>query len=136
MNPRVSPGLEPRHVAALALAVAVLGLGTSAVTADHGEGAISHCSNPSETVELVSPVLPFQPAALTVEAGTCVEFDNVDSVPHTVRVLADTNADVDEDVDPNLAPGESTTALFESAGTYHGNCELHPSTMHGVIQVT
>lgn len=129
------PGLETRH-AALVVLVAALGLmALPGGAADHGGGAITHCSNPSETVELTSPSEPFDPAFLLVEAGTCVEFVNADTVAHTVRVLADTNADVDEQVDPFLDPGESTTALFEDPGTYAGNCAFHPVAMHGVIEV-
>lgn len=130
------PDLDTRHVAAIALAAALAVMTVPGVAADHGDGAISHCENPSETVELVDSFQPFDPAFLVIEAGTCVEFVNVDTgVPHTVRVLADTNANVDEDVDPILEPGESTNASFDEPGTYEGNCEFHPALMHGVIEV-
>lgn len=128
-------GLETRHAAALVLVAALALLTLPGGAADHGGGAISHCSSPSETVELASSTEPFDPAFLMVEAGTCVEFVNTDSVAHTVRVLADTNADVDEQVDPFLEVGESTTALFEDPGTYVGNCAFHPVAMHGVVEV-
>lgn len=129
------PDLEARHVAAFALTLALAVTTAPGVAADHETGAISHCSNPTERVDLVNSFQPFDPAFLLVEEGTCVEFVNVDALPHTVRVLLDSNADVDEDVDPVLDPGESTTASFDRAGTYVGNCEFHPAAMHGVVEV-
>lgn len=129
----------PRALGLVAVAaVAVLVLLAGPAAAGHGEATsdFAHCSNPSVTVELASTFLPFIPPAAVVDAGTCVAFENTDAFDHSLRVLSDTQGHVSETLDPHLAPGETTTVLFEETGVYHVNCGKHPLLMHGTVEVT
>jgi len=61
----------------------------------------------------------FEPADLSVAAGTEVTFTNDDTSPHT--------ATADDDSD-------SASVKLDEPGTYSYHCEFHP-TMKGAIEV-
>ena len=74
--------------------------------------------------------LAFNPATLTVKAGTKVTWTNNDSVLHTVTsdsggVLGSTN----------IPPGQSFSFTFTAPGTVSYHCAVHPS-MKGSVTVT
>jgi plastocyanin len=62
----------------------------------------------------------FQPASLQVAVGATVTWTNADSTAHTVT--SDTGA---FDSGP-LAPGESFSQTFTTAGTFTYHCQIHP----------
>jgi plastocyanin len=71
----------------------------------------------------------FAPAELEVQVGDTVTVTNDDGATHTWT------ADDDSFDAGNLAPGATTTHLFEKAGTVSYHCEIH-STMKGTVVVT
>ncbi len=71
----------------------------------------------------------FQPATLTVRAGTTVTWRNQDSAAHT------TTADGDQWNSGTLRGGEQFSFTFTAAGTYPYHCGIHGS-MQGSITVT
>ena len=70
----------------------------------------------------------FEPATLTVAAGTTIRWFNDDALPHTVTA-ADSSWD-----SGNLAPGGAFERQFDSPGTYAYLCRYHPG-MTGTIVV-
>ena len=82
----------------------------------------------TETVNL-PPSYRFEPALITVPAGTNVTWTNNDHFTHNVRV--------GEAGEPLLMrPGESVSHDFPTAGTYDYVCTLHPNDMQGRVIVT
>ncbi len=69
----------------------------------------------------------FQPASLTVSAGTTVRWINDSSVAHTVTSN-------DGLFDETLQPGQDFSYTFDDTGSYNYVCTLHPG-MNGVIIV-
>jgi len=80
----------------------------------------------SYRVEIVN--FAFTPQVLEIEAGSSVEFVNLDDVPHTAT---GNNGEFDTGY---LAKGESKTVVFEQAGEYGYYCIPHPG-MRGTIIV-
>ena len=70
----------------------------------------------------------FNPSTLTVKAGTTVTWTNSDSVAHTVT------SDGGAFDSGNLAPDQTFSHTFNTAGTYAYHCNPHPS-MKGTIIV-
>jgi plastocyanin len=70
----------------------------------------------------------FEPATLTVDAGTTVTVTNDDSAAHTW-----TADDGEFDV-ADLSPGDTGTHTFDDAGSFAYHCEIHPS-MKGTVVV-
>ncbi|HEX3540233.1 MAG TPA: plastocyanin/azurin family copper-binding protein [Acidimicrobiales bacterium] len=70
----------------------------------------------------------FDPAALTVKAGTKVTWTNNDIVAHTVTFTDVANS-------PVLNRGDTFSRTFTSPGTYSYICSIHPF-MHGTVVVT
>jgi plastocyanin len=108
--------------AAFAVAAAVTsddGSDTSTLTTggENGEG---------ERVEIID--FSFEPAVLTVDVGTTVNWTNEDSTTHSVVDRGGTFAS------PDLAPGASFSMRSDEAGTYEYVCGIHPS-MTGTVTV-
>ncbi|OGD63448.1 hypothetical protein A2160_02110 [Candidatus Beckwithbacteria bacterium RBG_13_42_9] len=81
--------------------------------------------NPSaQSTNITISNFSFNPATLTIPAGTEVTFTNNDSVTHTVT---GTNLDSGD-----IAPGDSYKHVFTDPGTYGYNCSIHPN-MKGTI---
>ena len=72
----------------------------------------------------------FQPASLTVPAGTGVVWENRDSTPHTVLGATQPRSFRS----PALDTGERFAFTFGTPGTYRYFCSLHPH-MQGVVTV-
>jgi len=70
----------------------------------------------------------FDPAVLTVKAGTTVVWTNNDVVAHTVTFTDVANS-------PVLGRGDTFSRTFSAAGTYSYICSIHPF-MHGTVVVT
>lgn len=71
----------------------------------------------------------FNPAAITVPAGTTITWTNEDSARHTVTL---DNGAVTSDA---LSTGATYSQTFTSAGTFAYHCSIHPS-MKGSVTVT
>ena len=79
-------------------------------------------------IEIVSVSEGFQPASVTVAAGTEVTWMNTDSLPHT-STAEDGTWD-----SGNLDSGEEFSFPTEEPGTYPYICSIHPS-MQGELVV-
>ncbi len=70
--------------------------------------------------------IAFEPAELSVAAGTTVTFTNEDTVRHTVT--AGSPDDVGDAFDEELGgEGDTTTITFDEPGTIDYFCRVHPS---------
>ncbi|MBN9511634.1 MAG: cupredoxin family copper-binding protein [Alphaproteobacteria bacterium] len=69
----------------------------------------------------------FQPAQLTVDAGTTVVWTNRDDIPHTVASGDSTLRS------PPLDTGDVFRFAFTQKGTYRYFCTLHPHMQGTVI---
>ena len=107
-----------RHRAGLALVSAGLGALAMSGTAS-AQGA-----KPEVTIK----DLAFGPAALTVRAGTVVQFENADPEAHSV-VASDGSFNSHE-----IAPGKSVAITFSKPGTIRYFCGVHPF-MEGQVVV-
>jgi len=73
----------------------------------------------------------FNPASLTVKKSTSVTWTNQDSSNHTVT-------ETDGQTGPgsgSLGQGQTYSFTFNTAGTFHYKCSIHPS-MTGTVTVT
>lgn len=90
----------------------------------------SQTTNISASVETNSVDISnfsFNPADITVKAGTAITFTNNDGTTHTVT--AD-NGKFDQQIDA----GQSITITVSDAGIYTYHCKIH-SNMTGTIRV-
>lgn len=76
----------------------------------------------------------FQPASLTVKAGTVVVWVDNSDAPHTVT--SDAGAPSPFNTTSNVTEGHTFALAFNTPGTYHYHCNIHPTTMKAVIIVT
>ncbi len=72
----------------------------------------------------------FDPATLTVPAGTTVTWTNKDEIPHTVM-----SSDKGFKGSGGLDTGDSYSYTFDKPGSYEYYCTLHPF-MKGKVVVT
>lgn len=96
---------------------------------------------PTTEVSITAPAAPvrgnevtidgfaFQPASLTVTAGTTVTWTNRDEEPHTVA------ASDGSFHSPGMGTGATFTHTFAAAGTFDYVCSIHPM-MRGTVVVT
>jgi plastocyanin len=87
---------------------------------------------PTATTSSVSiESFAFMPGDITVKKGTTVTWTNNDSTAHTVTE-ADSQTGPKSD---NLNNGDKYTFTFDTAGTFHYKCSIHPY-MLGTVTVT
>ncbi len=72
----------------------------------------------------------FNPATLTIRAGSTVIWKNVSSVPHTV-----TSDDGQTFDSGNIAVGGTFRFTFKNAGTYSYHCNIHPYMRATIVVV-
>ena len=101
------------------------GGGADAETAAADDGGAAAAS--AATVSIDGST--FSPAALDVAAGTTVEWNNAEDVPHTVTFTTDGVEDSGE-----LNEGDAFSATFAEAGTFDYTCAIHPD-MKGSVTV-
>jgi plastocyanin len=101
-------------------------------------GLVAACARPSASGSPVATTkvdLPasyrFEPADITVPAGSTVTWTNHDNFTHSVQFL-----DGPGGQPMMMKPGESTTFTFTSTGLVHYQCSLHPQQMKGTVTVT
>ena len=76
----------------------------------------------------------FQPASVTITAGSIVVWIDNSDAPHTVT--SDPGAPSAFNTTQNVTQGKTFALQFNQAGTYHYHCNIHPTTMKAVIDVT
>jgi plastocyanin len=77
------------------------------------------------------PSYKFEPAAISVKAGTAVTWKNDDHFTHSVQFL-----DGGLPTTPMVMdPGASVSFTFDRAGLFHYQCHLHPQNMQGTVTV-
>lgn len=106
-------------------AIAILAL-TSACSAPGAGSPV-----PTSTVDL-PPSYKFEPAAITIKAGTTVTWTNHDNFTHSVQFL-DGGLPKDPMV---MQPRQQTSFKFTRPGLYHYQCSFHPQNMQGTVLVT
>ncbi len=99
---------------------------TGDTTTDDSNG--TSASAPAAPANAVDITMEFTPSSLTVSVGETVTWTNKHSMTHTAT---SDNGSFDSG---NLAPGETFSFTFETAGTYTYKCNVHPS-MTGTIIV-
>jgi plastocyanin len=106
-----------------AAAVALVVAASTALAVDESKAA----GQPSSSTEVKIDNFTFQPASITVAAGTQVVWVNRDDMPHTVttddKMLKSKAFDTDE----------KFTFTFTTPGTYHYFCSIHPKMTGEVI---
>jgi plastocyanin len=105
---------------------------TLAACSGGGYGGTGPTSGPPGDGRTISatPSLSFTPGTLTVNAGETVTFD-FGGVGH--NVFFDAQAGNPADID-GINANVSVTRAFNTAGTYHYSCHIHPS-MRGTVVV-
>ncbi len=87
-------------------------------------GAPPPADKGGETVTVDIPAISFEPANITVKAGTTVKWTNTDDLPHTVTKESGPGPDFDSgDLEPGTGEFEQT---FDQAGTIDYVCTIHP----------
>ena len=130
----------------LALLIACLALTLAACGGDDddddGGGAPTPPTTPTEqtepsaggggkTVTVDIPAIEFDPAEVTIKAGTTVKWTNSDDLPHTVTKDGGPGPDFDSgDLDPGSGEFEQT---FDQKGTVDYVCTIHPGQDGTVI---
>jgi plastocyanin len=106
---------------------------TAASSSSQSSKAVTAVSIPSGAFNPSNPP-GFAPDAITIVIGTnnTVTWTNNDSAPHTVTSTgAPSSGSFDSG---SIAPGQTWTHTFTTAGTYHYTCSYH-SWMKGTIIV-
>ena len=105
---------------------------TLAACGGGGYGTAPVTSTPPGDGRTVSatPSLAFTPGTLTVNAGETVTFA-FGGIAH--NVFFDAQAGTPADID-GINANSSVTRVFNTAGTYHYSCHIHPS-MRGTVVV-
>lgn len=121
--------IRGRLVGLLVFAAAI---GLSACSTS-GSGGTAGAGEPvaTSTVDL-PPSYRFDPPSIQVKAGTTVTWTNHDNFTHSVQLL-DGGLPAEPMV---MQPGSNAAFSFETAGTYHYQCHLHPQNMQGTVTVT
>lgn len=83
----------------------------------------------AETAKVSINGMQFQPALVTIKAGTSVEWKNMSNMPHTV-----VSSDGKSLASSQMMNGGTFKHTFKEKGTYTYNCSIHPS-MKGQIVV-
>ena len=98
---------------------------SSAPSAAGGAGGAPAAGTPAVTIKGFA----FNPATITVPAGTTISWTNEDGVRHTVTL--DSGATTSD----ALSTGATWSQTFTAAGTFPYHCSIHPS-MKGSVTVT
>jgi plastocyanin len=106
----------PSAAASSAPSVAASGAGGGAACAEAPAGATA-------TVTVSIKDFAFSPQPVKAKVGDVVAWTNEDSAPHTAS-LSDGRCST-----PQLANGASGALVFNAAGTYTYQCNVHPTQM-------
>jgi plastocyanin len=117
----------PAVIVVIVLAVAACSGGPTPIPPAAASAPASGGASGSSAVEIKG--LAFNPASITVKAGSKVTWTNNDSTTHTVT-LDDNSVD-----SGNVNVGSTFDHTFGAAGTFAYHCKIH-SSMHGTVTVT
>ncbi len=123
-------------LAGIALLLAACSSSGTGVAATATATAIASASQPASSGAAAVKMVGFQfdPAVLTVKTGTKVTFTNNDSALHDVAEGQNGKKADAAHFDEDVKPGASTTITFDTAGTVHVTCLIHP-TMNLTVTV-
>ena len=76
----------------------------------------------------------FDPAAITIKAGTVVVWINMSDGKHSVT--SDPGAPSAFNTTSLITQNHTFALMFTTPGTYHYHCTIHPVTMKATITVT
>lgn len=76
----------------------------------------------------------FDPAAITIKAGTVVVWVNMSDGKHTVT--SDPGAPSAFNTTSVVTQNQTFALAFTTPGMYHYRCTIHPATMQAIITVT
>lgn len=107
------------------------GTTTSGGNSTYGDPGTSNSCTPGATTVCLTPSNTFDPASITVKAGSTVTWSNTTGVTHNVTF------DQKAGAPPNGADFASGTfaATFATAGTYPYHCTIHGLSMSGTVVV-
>lgn len=120
------------YVIALVVALLVVAfVGTAGCAASSGNTQPTNDQPHAGSASSLGPTvtirnLTFTPRSITVKAGDTVTWTNRDTTTHTVSGT--------DFVSGQIAPGQSYSHKFGTAGTYQYVCTIHPS-MEGIVVV-
>jgi plastocyanin len=77
----------------------------------------------AEAASVDIPEIAFEPADITVKAGTTVTWTNSDDIPHTVTKEGGPGAEFDSG---DLDPGATFEQTFDAPGKVDYVCTIHP----------
>jgi plastocyanin len=101
----------------------------SSSAAEPEAAAISYGDQLTRVVLVKISNFTFEPASITVAAGTQIKWVNEDDVPHTV-----TGSDADSPLHSGaLDTDDSYTVTTDQVGTYKYFCAIHPHMVGTVI---
>ena len=115
-----------RNASAIALAVVFL-LAILAPRAGHGIFVVSAQEKTAASVKIDN--FSFDPALITVPAGTVVTWTNRDDIPHTVVSTDDPKAFKSKPLDTD----DKFSFTFSKSGTYTYFCSIHPKMTGKVV---
>ena len=107
-----------RFAAATAVLLSV-GMGTTANAAPRA----------ARTIDVTIQNFAYSPNPITIDPGDTIRWTNLDTASHSA-VTVQTGF-----VTQVLSQGQSTTTLFERAGTYEYVCAVHGASMRGTVIV-
>ena len=111
------------RLAALALAVILVTAGCSSASSPASSAATSGGSGNAVSIAGFN----FQPATITIKAGTTVTWTNNDNATHTVT------ADDGSFGSAKLGSGATFSQTFATAGTFTYHCSIHSAMKATVI---
>jgi plastocyanin len=127
---KINIGSQIRFLSVLFSVIAILAISNSCTKATdymNGTGTGSKGSGGPGTNEVWIQGMSFNPATITVSAGTTITWTNKDGGAHTVTsdaALFDSGS---------IGSGSSISFSFGSAGTYSYHCAIHPSMTGKVV---
>jgi plastocyanin len=76
----------------------------------------------------------FQPASISITAGSIVVWVDNSDAPHTVT--SDSGAPSSFNTTQNVTQNKTFALQFNQSGTYPYHCNIHPTSMKAVVDVT
>lgn len=95
---------------------------TEATETAPGDERAGGADGGAEQVEVDVVDIDYEPAEVTVPAGTTVTWTNTGNLPHTVTKDSGAGDDFDSGT---LQPGDTYEQTFETAGTIEYYCTIH-----------
>jgi len=119
---------KSRLIIGLAILFAILSISNSCkktMSDPYGTGGGTGGSGGPGTNEVWIQGMAFNPATITVAAGTTIKWTNKDAVAHTV-----TSSTFDSG---SIAGNGTWSNTFATAGTFQYKCTFHPSMIANVV---